>query len=103
MIFRPSMLCDLKKAQCLDGASLISSIWSGYVHRSHDELDQMEALGIARTHVHTSGHATVDELRQFVNAIPATRIVPIHLEDRDGFAELSDRVETKNDHEWWKV
>ena len=103
MMFRPSMLRELKKAQFLDGASVISSIWSGYVHRSHDELDQMEALGIARTHVHTSGHATVDELRQFVNAIPATRIVPIHLEDRDGFAELSERVETKNDHEWWEV
>ena len=72
MIFRPSMLRDLKKAQCLDGASLISSIWSGYVHRSHDELDQMEALGIARTHVHTSGHATVDELKALCeSAFPA--------------------------------
>ena len=103
MIFRPSMLRDLQRAQCLDGASLISSVWSGYIYRSRRELDQMKALGIERTHIHTSGHATVDELRQFVNAIPATRIVPIHLEDRDGFAELSDRVETRNDHEWWEI
>lgn len=103
MIFRPSMLRDLERAECLDGASLISSVWSGYIHRSKKELDQMKALGIERTHIHTSGHATVDEIRQFVNAIPANRIVPIHLEDRDGFAALSERVETKNDHEWWEV
>jgi len=25
------------------------------------------------------------------------------LEDRDGFAELSERVEIKNDHECWEV
>jgi len=93
MIFRPSMLRDLQRADCLDGASLVSSLWSGYVHRSQRILDQMEAQGIKRTHVHTSGHATVDELRQFVEAIPASKIVPIHLEDRDGFGRLSSNVE----------
>ena len=103
MIFRPSMLRDLQKAQCLDGASLVTSVWSGYVHRSHDVLGQMKQMGIERLHVHTSGHATVDELQQFVRAIPASRIVPIHLEDRDGFAELSPNVELRNDHEWWEV
>ncbi len=103
MIFRPSMLSDLKRAKCLDGASLISSVWSGYVQGSRKELDEMAAMGIQRKHIHTSGHATVDELRQFVDAIPSKRVIPIHLEDRDGFAELSERVEIKNDHEWWEV
>ena len=103
MIFRPSMLRDLKPVQCLEGATLISSLWSGYVHRSHIELREMEQGGIERFHVHTSGHATVAELQQFVQAIPASRIVPIHLEDRAAFAELSNRVELRNDHEWWDV
>ena len=103
MIFRPSMLRDLNRAECLNGAVLISSLWSGYIHRCRDELEQMGQLGIERFHVHTSGHATVDELLQFVRAIPASRIVPIHLEDRDGFVELSKRVELRDDHEWWEV
>ncbi|TWT62866.1 putative ribonuclease J [Rubinisphaera italica] len=103
MIFRPSMMGDHDLAKCLSGASLISSVWSGYVHRSQNELDQMKNMGIERTHIHTSGHATVDELRKFANAIPAKRIVPIHLENREGFAELSERVELKNDHEWWEI
>ncbi|WP_166831561.1 MBL fold metallo-hydrolase [Thalassoroseus pseudoceratinae] len=103
MVFRPSMLRDLQRAKCLNSASLISSVWSGYVHRNRKELDEMAALGIQRKQIHTSGHATVDELRQFVEAVPARRVFPIHLEDRDGFAELSDRVEIRNDHEWWEV
>ena len=103
MIFRPSMLRDLERAKCLDGARLISSVWSGYVHRGHKELEKMKGMGINRVHIHTSGHATVDEIQKFVEAIAASRIVPIHVEDREGFAALSDRVEMKNDHEWWEV
>lgn len=103
MLFRPSMLRDLQKAQCLSGATLISSVWSGYIHRSQNELEQMKQAGIERFHVHTSGHATVDELQKFVDAFPASRIVPIHLEDREGFGRLSSNVELRNDHEWWEV
>ncbi|MDA1313352.1 MAG: MBL fold metallo-hydrolase [Acidobacteria bacterium] len=103
MIFRPSMFGDLKRAQCLEGATLITSLWSGYVRRSHDDLKELEQEGVNRFHVHTSGHATVEELSQFVQAIPTPRIVPIHLEDRGAFADLSTRVELRNDHEWWDV
>lgn len=103
MIFRPSMLRELQRAECLSGATLVSSVWSGYVHRIHDELEQMEKAGIKRFHVHTSGHATVEELQEFVDAFPNSRIVPIHLEDRDGFGRLSSKVEPRNDHEWWEV
>ena len=103
MLFRPSMLRDLKRAECLHGASLVSSLWSGYLPRHKKDLDEMQNMGIRRIHIHTSGHATVDELRQFVEAIPTSRIVPIHLEDREGFADLSSKVELRNDHEWWNA
>lgn len=103
MIFRPSMIRDLQRAQCLNGSTLVSSVWSGYVNRSHDELEQMKQLGIESFHVHTSGHATVDELQKFVDAFPNSRIVPIHLEDREGFGRLSPKVELRNDHESWEV
>ena len=79
----------LKWADRLDGATLISPVWSGYVH-GQAEIDEMKALGIDRIHVHTSGHATVDELRKYVAAFPDSRIIPIHLEDRDSFQALSE-------------
>jgi ribonuclease J len=103
MIFRPSMLRDMKKAECLDSAVLITSIWSGYLPKEAKRLDELKAMGVKHAHVHTSGHATVDELKDFVSAFPQSRIVPIHLEDRDGFSELSPNVELQNDHEWWDV
>ena len=103
LIFRPGMLSDLKKTTCLDGARLISSQWSGYIRKNDRDLLEMTRMGIEREHVHTSGHATVDELQQFIDGIDADRIVPIHLEDREGFAKLSDRVDFKDDHQWWDV
>lgn len=103
LVFRPSMLSDFKKTTCLDGARLISSMWSGYVHENNSDLLEMTRMGIERDHVHTSGHATVDELQQFVDGIDADRIVPIHLQDREGFSKLSDRVDFKDDHQWWEV
>jgi ribonuclease J len=103
MVFRPSMLRDLKIAECLDGAVLISSIWSGYLPKENKRIDEMKEMGVKHVHIHTSGHATVDELKDFVSAFPQSRIVPIHLEDRDGFSELSPNVELRNDHEWWEV
>ena len=103
MLFRPSMLKDLKRAECLNGAVLISSVWSGYLPSESKRIDEMKSLGIEHHHVHTSGHATVDELQRFIDAFPDSRIVPVHLEDRAGFEELSDNVELRNDHEWWEV
>lgn len=103
MIFRPSMLRDLQRAKCLDGAVLISSVWSGYLPKESKRIEEMKAMGVAHHHVHTSGHATVDELKRFVTAFPKSRIVPIHLEDREGFIQLSPNVELKDDHDWWTV
>lgn len=58
MIFRPSMLKDLQRAECLEGAVLISSVWSGYLPKERKRIDEMKAMGITHHHVHTSGHAT---------------------------------------------
>lgn len=101
MIFRPSMFDELLEADCLNEATLITSTWAGYLENAGETLEEMEAVGIDRHHSHTSGHATVAELRRFIGAFPNTKIIPIHLEDRKGFSELSPNVVLKNDGEWW--
>lgn len=103
MIFRPKMFRELQRAGCLDSALLISSLWSGTVKKEMDNIQAIKAAGIAYDHVHTSGHATEEELQKFVDAFPRSRVVPIHLEDREGFGRLSPNVELRNDHEWWEV
>ena len=103
MIFRPKMYGELQRAKCLESALLVTSLWSGTVKNEMKCIQAMKAAGIVYDHVHTSGHATEDELKQFVAAFPTSRIVPIHLEDREGFGRLSPNVELRNDHEWWSV
>jgi hypothetical protein len=34
-------------------------------------IDKMKSMGIEHHHVHTSGHATLDELKRFVAAFPS--------------------------------
>lgn len=89
MIFRPKMFRELQKARCLDAGLLVTSLWSGTVKKEMDCIQTMKAAGMRYDHVHTSGHATENELQQFVDAFPNSRIVPIHLEDREGFRRLS--------------
>lgn len=103
MIFRPKMLRELRSSGCLESASLVTSLWSGTVKKEMDCIQAMKAAGIAYDHVHTSGHATEEELQQFVDAFPKSRVIPIHLEDREGFGRLSSKVELRDDHEWWEI
>jgi ribonuclease J len=103
MIFRPSMFNELLEADCLNDANLITSTWAGYLENETERLEEMEAVGIDRYHSHTSGHATVAEIKRFISAFPSSKIIPIHLEDREGFSELSANVVLKNDGEWWEV
>ena len=71
MIFRKGMLAELTEAKCLDGAVLITSMWSGYLKKDMKWIDEMKAMEIEHHHVHTSGHATPDELKRFVAAFPS--------------------------------
>jgi len=103
MIFRPSMYGDLQRAKCFESGLLVTSLWSGTVKKAMDCVQAIKSAGNAYEHVHTSGHATEDELQEFVDAFPNSRVIPIHLEDREGFRRLSPNVELKNDHECWEV
>ena len=105
MLCRSSMFAELAEADGLSGATLITSLWSGYLKEEREaaRLNELRSMGVRQTHIHCSGHATVDELKQFIAAFPNSRIIPIHLDDREGFKELSVNVELKNDGEWWGV
>ena len=42
----PSMLLGLKGAKCLDGAVLISSLWSGHLPKDAARISEMTEMGI---------------------------------------------------------
>ena len=105
MLFRPSMMRDLENAGCLEGAHLIYSLWPGYLKQDRQGpfLRRLERHRIPLTHCHTSGHASVTDLKQFAKAIAPQMLVPIHSFETKRFKEFFDKVERKEDGKWWEV
>ncbi len=105
MLFRPSMVRDLESAECLTGAAVICSVWSGYLDdpRQQPFVDWMKGGGIRLDHSHTSGHASIADLRRLRDAFPNAKAVPVHLTDRERFSTLFSNVQVRGDGEWWEA
>lgn len=79
---RPSLVPDYERKGVRPGPADAWSFsqWSGYLN---DERGQalrawFDASGAAANHIHTSGHASPDDLQRFAKAMNARRLVPIH-------------------------
>ncbi len=105
MLFRPSMARDLEQSGCLTRAQLIYSLWPGYLKqdRQRQFLNWLGKHQIPLTHCHTSGHASVPDLKKFAKAIAPKMLVPIHSFETARFIEFFDNVERKEDGKWWEV
>ena len=105
MLFRPSMIRDLEGAECLDGSVVVCSMWAGYLKQPEKQwfVDWVKKAGLNIIHCHTSGHASIPDLKRLRMAFPHAKAVPVHLQDRQRFVELFDNVELHDDGEWWKV
>lgn len=105
MLFRPSMTRDLEQAACLKAAHVIYSLWPGYLKREqqHSFLEWLDSHHIPLAECHTSGHAFISDLQAFANALNPKMLVPIHSFETGRFKEFFDRVERKEDGQWWEV
>lgn len=79
LLVRSSMIRDLKSMNCKDG-NLIYSIWSGYKDQLNTRkfIDSFESNNFKIIDIHTSGHADVETLKEYTNAINPKMIIPIH-------------------------
>lgn len=105
MLFRPSMVRDLERASCLKDACVICSEWAGYVEQESNQwfVEWMKRNGIETHPCHTSGHASIPDLRRMRDAFHDAIAVPVHLKDRDRFVELFDSVVLHDDGDWWEI
>jgi ribonuclease J len=87
-----------------DGAA-VWSLWEGYLRQPSGAglLKLLARSGITLEHIHTSGHASVTDLKRLVNAVAPTKVVPIHSVAGDRFSSLFPRVERHADCEWWQA
>jgi len=105
MLFRPVHINDLEKAECLEGASYVYSLWEGYWERGDYERlkNWLRKTGIPRTSIHTSGHASIYDLKRLVEALSPKKVIPIHTFLPERYTDIYSNVEMRNDGEWWEV
>jgi ribonuclease J len=90
MLFRPSMLKLDFGGKLPQHTLCLYSMWPGYLVKP-DFQDLQAALKKAKgelSECHTSGHIFADDLVEFVNAINARQVVPVHTETPERFQEL---------------
>lgn len=105
MLFSASEGRRLADAGALVGATCSWSLWSGYLdepsgQRLRTFLDEHD---VPLAHHHTSGHASVTDLRRLAEALSPDRVVPIHTFGGDDYATVYDRIDVQPDGGWWDV
>lgn len=86
--------------------SVIYSQWQGYLKCSDAEYYGAETMnafkqglidGIKYHYAHTSGHATVEDLKKFATALQPRKLAPIHTEHADAYRLHFNNVKIVND------
>jgi ribonuclease J len=105
MIIQGSTLAELARASCLEGAAAIWSLWPGYLEHGSGRRTAklLKEQGVPLIHLHSSGHARVEDLQELAAAMGAARVVPIHTSAPERFAELFSSAEQHPDREWWEI
>ena len=98
MCARPSMQKDLERCN-LTGGTFIFSMWQGYRDSEYQQSFEswLTGQGFNNVYLHTSGHATVSDIRRIIDGMNPKKIIPIHTMQPDAFLDYSDKVELQND------
>jgi ribonuclease J len=76
---------------------IIWSMWEGYWKDDRYVRPLCERHGIQPEFLHTSGHASWDDLKRLVKGIGPDRIIPVHTEHADRYAAEFANVELPRD------
>jgi ribonuclease J len=98
MTCRPSMRSDIERCGLHDGVFLYS-LWNGYRISSYQQYfeNSLKKAGFSLETSHTSGHASVADIKRVINGLDPQKLVPIHTMHPSAFSEFSDKTELKND------
>lgn len=102
LLMRSNRKVDELESQLGDDVGKVQVIWSmwdGYWAQDQHVRPLCERYGIERTYLHTSGHASWDDLQRLVHGLQPGLIVPIHTEHADCFANHFSNVRLLKDGE----
>lgn len=105
MLFRPAMMRDIDEADLWGNARAIWSQWAGYLEQEAGAKlkADLASRNVEMENIHTSGHASIKDLKRLAAAVAPKTLVPIHTFKGDMFSELFSNVTRHNDGQWWKV
>jgi ribonuclease J len=98
MACRPSMRSDIERCGLQNGVFLYS-LWSGYRSGSYQQYfeNSLKDAGFSSEASHTSGHASVADIKRVINGLDPQKLVPIHTMQPDAFIDFSDKTDLKDD------
>lgn len=101
LIFRESLLEDIKRIGNFKNSILIYSMYKEYMKEPRFESVQqfLQDNGIDLEMIHTSGHATFQDLKKLVTALQPGMVVPIHTFEPQMYAKFHNNVHPLPDGE----
>jgi len=102
MLIRSGFLYDIKKFLSLENATWIYSLWPGYFERSEplrNLKSYFEGKSVRYEYLHTSGHATLEDLKKLVDAMTPEVVIPIHSFHPEKFRDYFPNVRLVDDGE----
>ena len=102
MLIRPGFMPNIKRSINLEGAVWIYSMWRGYLERSKPLKNMkkyLEDKGVKFCFMHTSGHATISDLKSLVEAMKPAFVIPIHSFYPEKYEQYFDNVKQLGDGE----
>lgn len=98
MLVRPSMKKDFEKCD-LSGGTFFYSMWQGYRDSAYQQAFEsyLDESGFNKIFLHTSGHASVSDIKKLIAGLNPKKIIPIHTMFPNAFLDYSDKVELQND------
>lgn len=101
MLIRDPMLSDLQHIENIKEAGFIFSMWNGYKNQEKTKkiLDYAQLKNMKIIDLHTSGHASIKSIQKIIESSQAHKIIPIHTEKPELFAEQFKKVHIAKDNE----
>jgi ribonuclease J len=105
MLFRPAMARDVEAANLWGNARAIWSQWDGYLKEGTGAKLKADlvARNVPLELIHTSGHASIFDLKRLAEALRPNKLIPIHTFEGDSFSKYFSHVTRRSDGEWWNV
>lgn len=91
----------VKELDDVAGAKIIYSMWDGYLKPDFEEYCAKKGLIIEK--VHTSGHATIEDLKAFSDVLKPKVLIPIHTFEAEKYPDLFQNVKLLKDGELFLI